>query len=40
MSTILKALVVVAALATGSVVAQADTITPHGVWDMRDAGGK
>lgn len=40
MSTIAKALVVIATLATGAAIAQADTVTPHGVWDKIDAGGK
>ena len=39
MSTVLKALVAAAALATGVATAQADTITPHGVWDQIDMAG-
>ncbi len=36
MSTLLKTLIAAAALAAGVAAAQADTITPHGVWDQID----
>ncbi len=36
MSTLLKTLVAAFTLAAGVAVAQADTITPHGVWDQID----
>lgn len=40
MNTILKTLVIAATLATGIAAAQADTITPHGIWDHIDMRGK
>lgn len=36
MSRLLAVFAVAAGLATGIVAAQADPITPHGVWDMKE----